>query len=64
MSAPSLATRALDLLGSEWTKFRSVRSTYWSLLVAVVTPSGWSRPSWRATARACRWGTPGSPGRC
>ena len=38
MSAPSLATRALDLLGSEWTKFRSVRSTYWSLLVAVVTP--------------------------
>jgi ABC-2 type transport system permease protein len=22
----------------EWTKFRSVRSTYWSLLVAVVTP--------------------------
>ena len=30
--------RALDLLGSEWTKFRSVRSTYWSLLVAVVTP--------------------------
>ena len=38
MSAPTLATRALDLLGSEWTKFRSVRSTYWSLLVAVVTP--------------------------
>jgi ABC-type transport system involved in multi-copper enzyme maturation permease subunit len=30
--------RALDLLASEWTKFRSVRSTYWSLLVAVVTP--------------------------
>ena len=38
MSAPSLAIRALDLLASEWTKFRSVRSTYWSLLVAVVTP--------------------------
>ena len=35
---PSLAVRALDLLASEWTKFRSVRSTYWSLLVAVVTP--------------------------
>ncbi len=35
---PSLAIRALDLLASEWTKFRSVRSTYWSLLVAVVTP--------------------------
>ena len=38
--APSLAVRALDLLASEWTKFRSVRSTYWSLLVAVVTPIG------------------------
>lgn len=38
MSSPSLAVRALDLLASEWTKFRSVRSTYWSLLVAVVTP--------------------------
>jgi ABC-type transport system involved in multi-copper enzyme maturation permease subunit len=35
---PSPAIRALDLLASEWTKFRSVRSTYWSLLVAVVTP--------------------------
>ena len=38
MTAPSLATRARDLLASEWTKFRSVRSTYWALLVAVVTP--------------------------
>ena len=38
MSSPSVAIRALDLLASEWTKFRSVRSTYWSLLVAVVTP--------------------------
>ena len=38
MSSPTLAIRALDLLGSEWTKFRSVRSTYWSLLVAVITP--------------------------
>jgi ABC-2 type transport system permease protein len=37
-ASPSLATRALDLLASEWTKFRSVRSTYWALLVAVVTP--------------------------
>ena len=36
--SPSLPIRALDLLASEWTKFRSVRSTYWSLLVAVVTP--------------------------
>jgi ABC-2 type transport system permease protein len=38
MSTPSLPVRALDLLASEWIKFRSVRSTYWSLLVAVVTP--------------------------
>jgi ABC-2 type transport system permease protein len=38
MSTPSILVRALDLLASEWTKFRSVRSTYWSLLVAVVTP--------------------------
>ena len=37
-ASPSPAVRALDLLASEWTKFRSVRSTYWSLLVAVVTP--------------------------
>jgi ABC-2 type transport system permease protein len=39
---PPLAVRALDLLASEWTKFRSVRSTYWSLLVAVVTPVAFS----------------------
>ena len=38
LPVPSLAIRGLDLLTSEWTKFRSVRSTYWSLLVAVVTP--------------------------
>jgi len=38
VSTPSLPVRARDLLASEWTKFRSVRSTYWSLLVAVVTP--------------------------
>lgn len=37
-SDPSLATRAMDLVASEWTKFRSVRSTFWTLLVAVVTP--------------------------
>jgi ABC-2 type transport system permease protein len=39
---PSLAIRARDLLASEWTKFRSVRSTYWTLLVALVTPIGFS----------------------
>ena len=38
--APSLAIRALDLVASEWIKFRSVRSSFWSLLVAVVTPIG------------------------
>jgi ABC-2 type transport system permease protein len=38
LPVPSLAVRALDLLASEWTKFRSVRSTCWSLLVAAVTP--------------------------
>ena len=38
MSAPSLPRPGPDLLASEWTKFRSVRSTYWALLVAVVTP--------------------------
>ena len=37
---PPLATRALDLQASEWIKFRSVRSSFWSLLVAVVTPIG------------------------
>ena len=36
--APSLVTRAGDLVASEWTKSRSVRSSFWSLLVAVVTP--------------------------
>ncbi|MGH3204011.1 MAG: hypothetical protein ACRDOA_21450 [Streptosporangiaceae bacterium] len=43
MAAPvPLAIRARDLLASEWTKLRSVRSTYWTLLVAVVTPVGLS----------------------
>jgi ABC-2 type transport system permease protein len=35
---PSLAVRAGDVLAAEWTKFRAVRSTHWTLLVAVVTP--------------------------
>jgi hypothetical protein len=38
LAAPSLAVRARDVVGSEWIKFRSVRSTYWTLLVALVTP--------------------------
>jgi ABC-2 type transport system permease protein len=28
------------VLAAEWIKLRSVRSTYWALLVAVVTPIG------------------------
>jgi ABC-2 type transport system permease protein len=40
--APSVAVRARDVLACEWTKFRSVRSTYWTLLVAVLTPIGFS----------------------
>ena len=36
--AASLAVRARDVIGCEWIKFRSVRSTFWTLLVAVVTP--------------------------
>lgn len=35
---PSRVIRARALVTSEWTKFWSVRSTYWMLLVMVVTP--------------------------
>jgi ABC-2 type transport system permease protein len=35
-----LAVRARDVLASEWTKLLSVRSTFWTMLVAVVTPIG------------------------
>jgi ABC-2 type transport system permease protein len=34
---PSIATRTADVLASEWTKIRSVRSTFSLLLVAAVT---------------------------
>ena len=37
-ATPPLAVRARDLLASEWTKFWSVRSAFWTLLVATVTP--------------------------
>jgi ABC-2 type transport system permease protein len=40
--AVPLAVRARDVLSSEWTKLRSTRSTYWTLLVAVATPIGLS----------------------
>jgi ABC-2 type transport system permease protein len=35
-AADGLAARARDVLSSEWTKLRSVRSTYWALIVAAV----------------------------
>jgi ABC-2 type transport system permease protein len=35
-SAVGLTARARDVLVSEWTKLRSVRSTYWALIVAAV----------------------------
>jgi ABC-2 type transport system permease protein len=41
-AAVPLAVRARDVLASEWTKLLSVRSTFWTLLVAVVTPIGLS----------------------
>jgi ABC-2 type transport system permease protein len=42
MTVPPLAVRARDVLACEWTKLWSVRSTYWTLLVAVATPIGLS----------------------
>ena len=35
-TGPGRTVRARDVLHSEWTKLRSVRSTYWALLVAAV----------------------------
>jgi ABC-2 type transport system permease protein len=61
VSAPSLPIRALDLLASEWTKLRSVRSTYWSLLVAVVTPVAFSAVVAFAFAKAPGHGPPPDP---
>jgi ABC-2 type transport system permease protein len=41
---PGVATRSIvpDVLRSEWTKLRSVRSTYWTLLVAAASTIGLS----------------------
>lgn len=41
-TGPSLAVRARDLLTSEWSKFWSIRSSYWTLLIATVTPVAFS----------------------
>ncbi len=39
---PPITTRVADVIASEWTKIRSVRSTYWLLVVAAVTAIGGS----------------------
>lgn len=39
-AGPSLAVRAFDVLASEWTKLRSARSNYLTLLVAAVVTIG------------------------
>lgn len=39
---PSLPVRGWEILTSEWTKLRSVRSTFWTLLIAAVTAVGGS----------------------
>jgi hypothetical protein len=59
--AVPLAVRARDVLTSEWTKLRSVRSTYWTLLVAVVTPIGLSALVAITLANAPGNGTPVDP---
>ncbi len=41
-AVPSLSIRARDVLACEWTKVRSVRSTYWTLLAAAVFAIGYS----------------------
>src|ERR1700733_8449902 len=58
--APPLV-RARDLLASEWTKLRSVRSTYWTLLVAVATPVALSARVAVALAHAPGKATPVDP---
>jgi ABC-2 type transport system permease protein len=39
---PTFPTRLLDVLASEWTKVRSLRSTFWLLVIAAVTALGGS----------------------
>jgi ABC-2 type transport system permease protein len=42
VETPARSTRMLEVLASEWTKLRSVRSTFWLLVVAAVTAVGGS----------------------
>jgi ABC-2 type transport system permease protein len=60
-SLPSLAVRGWDVLVSEWTKFHSVRSTYWTMLVALVTPIAASALVAAAIAAAKASGLPPDP---
>ncbi|HLI39975.1 MAG TPA: hypothetical protein VKV80_21965 [Streptosporangiaceae bacterium] len=60
-AAPPLAVRARDLLASEWTKFWSVRSAYWTLLVAAVTPLAFSDLIAFAFAQPSAKGSSGPP---
>jgi ABC-2 type transport system permease protein len=53
-----VAVRARDVLTSEWTKLCSVRSTYWTLLVAVATPIALSALVAVTLANAPRKGAP------
>jgi ABC-2 type transport system permease protein len=63
VTAPAvpLAIRARDVLASEWTKLRSTRSTYWTLLVAVVTPIVFSALVAATLVTAGRHGPPLDP---
>jgi ABC-type transport system involved in multi-copper enzyme maturation permease subunit len=58
-AVPSVAVRARDILASEWTKLRSVRSTYWTLLIAAVVAIGGSVLAGYAIAGAGK--PPGDP---
>ena len=73
-ASPPLAVRARDVLASEWTKTRSVRSNYWTLLIAAAVTIGAtalvahtfaSSPARQAgrSARCPRasWATPSTP---
>ncbi|HEX6522120.1 MAG TPA: hypothetical protein VF070_19260 [Streptosporangiaceae bacterium] len=61
MTAPPIPVRARDVLLFEWTKFRSVRSTYWTLLIAAVTALGGSVITAIANANAKDGGSPFNP---
>ena len=39
-AVPSRLARARDVLAFEWTKLRSIRSNYWTLLIAAMVTLG------------------------